>query len=489
MTTTSRRTDVRAPLLFAAFAAVVFFILRQRVITGDAAAYALTIDSGHLVERSIHIGYYVALFALERLLAPLGISLDRLMVLANIAFMSAALVVCWIWFEERGASRIEAGLATLILFLTGNVLFQGSHAEMYALQFLLLAGSWLAFDRERPILAGVLFAGAMWVSPIAAVSCGPILHRGVRAGHRRELAITIAVALVLFGGGLAFIWREYMFGTRGLISAGEEQGFGPRIILHNVLWVIKNFHWMGLFVPIGLWASQRRRDDLSSLAALTLALHLPLFLGMRADGVFILPAYPVIAWVASLGMLTTADALRPAARFAAAAAVAVACIATTWFLFIEPDPPTMRQHVNAFLRDVPSDAAVVAEWNFAQALRYYHRANGIEKPLPKIVEAEFLSSRRLREALQNHPSVYVIEQFYPPRDLRLLMQLPSAARLYEARTLVGKVQRLVPGAALTPVPPYQDQPAIYQLHPVAPSAIHGELPGHDGPSTKTGRRA
>src|SRR5262245_36245633 len=469
MTTTSTRTDMRhGPLLLAGFAALVFFLLRQRVIVGDAAAYALTIDSGNLVERSIHLGYYVALFALDRMLGPLGVPLDGLMVLANVAFMSATLALCWIWFEQRGAPRVEAGLATLLLLLTGNVLFQGSHAEMYALQILLLVGSWLAFDRDRPVLAGVLFGWAMWVSPISACSCGPILYRGVRAGHRRNLAVTVAMSAAVFGIGLAFIWHEYMFGTRGLISAGGEQGFGPRIIAHNTLWVIKNFQWMGLFVPFGVWASSRRKDDLNSLAAVTVGLHLPLFLGMRADGVFIMPAYPVIAWLAARGMLAVARDLRPPVARAAGAGVLALIVATTWFLFIEPDPPKMRQQVNEFLRDVPPDAAVVAEWNFAQALRYYHRADGITNPLPPIVEAEYLSSRRLREAVERHSNVYVIEQFYPPRDLRLLMHLPRAARWYEARSLVGEVQRLMPGVVLTPLLPYDDQPAIYELRaPVA----------------------
>ena len=456
------RTPVAAVALASAAALALFLCFRARAIVGDAAVYAGTIADARFFVRSIHFGYYVVGWIAQRLLSPWNVPLDQGVILLNAALTPAAVFLAWRFTRALGEPRRVAAAAALVLLFSGNVLAQGTNAEIYSLELVCVLASWTLFLRRRVVAAGLVFGYALLVTPLAACAAGLFLWEAWRTRRPRAAALTLGIAAAVLGVLLAFCWREYFFGTRGLFAIGPKRSFGFDTLAYNAVALVKNFHWALPFAGVGVVTLARARDARLGLLAVTMLFHLPVLLGMREDGVFLLSAYPVFVLAMVWGAFAVADALPTPGRRLLLGGLAAVYVATGAWVWLEAPTAVWREELIALARGARQGTAVVASWPYKVALEYYGRG-APAGARPELLESERLSAGQLRRALAQHPRVYLVEKFYPTRSVRSLFPAERLEQRRGAMSLLATVRRMVPGVEATPVMARQGGLRIYRL--------------------------
>jgi hypothetical protein len=456
-----RRPDV-APYALAAIGFVLFVAARSRLVIGDAATYADTILSGHLLERTIHLGYYVLGAGFAGLVAPLGIALDHALILLDALCMAVAVVVSWHLLVRLGATPREASLAAFVLLFSGNVLMQGTIAEIYAPQLLLTVGSYLLFVNNRPAWAGVLHGVAMTLSPTSLFVAGFYAWDAWRKREWRSLAVTAAVSVVIFGLMMAFTWREYLFGVRGFLTAGSEQPYSVGTVGYQVYALVKNFHWALPFLAVGLWIWLRERRALAGLLALSTLFHLPAIFGTTTDGVFLLALYPFIALAVAHGFERVAGRFKSAAGRTALAAVLGLYAVTNAFVWLEPPGAEYRRMVLDLTgRDYTDSSAVVVGWDYGEALRFYAAHEG--RPEVPTIRPDRIPMHEVVQSLDPILEPMLVDQYYPRRLSRLLHSADALEERRRRYSLVEQVRAAAPWFSADPVGGVTNGPTIYRL--------------------------
>ena len=461
-----------APLLLAVSALLLFLGIRDSMLLADSAAYGSTIASGHLIERSIHIGYYAVVWLLNRLLAPTHVPLDHLMIASNAVFMGLALLLAWRLFERLGATSAVASVATLTLLMTGNVLQQGSGAEVYALQLMIILAAQNLFFDQRYVAAGLVYGLAMLVSPLSIFACGPFLWQSVRIRDPRPLLKTAASSAVVYLPVLAYIWPEYLYGVRGLLTVGSKRVFGIPTLAYNALAIVQNFHWMVPFLLLGLLRPRSREREWHWLVVITVLVDLPLMLCLKEQGVFILPAYPFLALLAAgevVRLLGQVPLVRSRALWLSLGA---ACVLTSWFLWVEPQDPRPREGLAQFLATVPDGSAIVADWVYAPAVPFYFRLWGMKGTLPHIVELEYATQGQIEQALHDYPNVYLIDGTQPPSRRSRLLRKTFLHSWQKSLSTVGLLHTVDPSIEMSLVVGNDAPLMIYRLSGKRPRGSH-----------------
>jgi glycosyl transferase family 87 len=439
-----------------------FVLWRARAINGDAVVYAETILGRQFGLRSIHIGYYLVGWLAQTVLGPLGVRMDETLVLLSAAWGAVSVVAFWLVARELGAGRRFAWIATFILLFAGNVLDQGISAEIYSMQFGCILISYVLFLRGRPAWAGVWFGFAGLISPLTATCAGFFPWAAFRRRAWRDFAIATLIAATLFAAVVAFVWRDYFFGIRGLFSEGLRQDFGLRVAIYNAYALTKSFHVMVPLIAVGLWVARRRDRALLGLLGITTLFHLPAIVGMKEDGVFLLGLYPMLALVAAQAI--EALAVRPAARVALAAYLALYALVGGW-IWLEGLPRTYRDGILEFLRRTPSEATLVASWQHALAVRYYGAGLFASGRAPRLVMEHELDPAAWRKLLRQHAAVYVMEKYYPGRASAPFLDRNEEQRRYERSALLPRLRRLDPGFGAERQPVQPGGPVFYMVHP------------------------
>jgi len=440
-----------------------FCYWRSHYILGDAAFYALSIAHGRFDERSIHVAYYVLGWLTHRLLRPFGVHLDEALLLLSAAAATACVLLAWRFARALGRGALTAFAVALILMFSGNLLDQGTSAEIYGIELALVLASYVLYLANRPFVSGLVFGVAMLVSPLSALAGGFFVWDLMRRRHWKPFALAVAAGVCVYVPVLAWCWRDYFFGVRGLLRVGPHRDFGPGTVVYNVFALAKNFHWSLLFALPGMIAQWRHARSALGLTALTLLFHLPVFVGMREDGVFMLSAYPLLALLVADGAVAWLPPTRPPGRFLLPL-IAVLYVATASVLWLRPPSQAYRQGLLALLGRAGREAVIIAPWHHAVALDFYHLDYGAKgTPVAPRLWEQYVTADTLRHLLSARSDVYLVETYYPNPIVERFMSGAQRERRWREHALLPRMQGLVAGLSADTVQDGARAPLVYRL--------------------------
>ncbi len=395
-----------------------------------------------------------------RLTSPLGIPTDTALIALSGVFMTATLGLSYRLFRVMGEDERTSRWALFVLLFAGCFLQQSTEAEVYGLQMVLTLSAYLAYLRDRPWRAGILLGLATLTTPLGALIAGFFAAEAIRTRRWKPFAITSVVGAALFFAVLAFDWRDYFYGTRGLlIDQRNVQTIGKG--LENAVAVVKNLHFMLPFLIAGLMIAWRRdRRWLWLLVGLTLS-HLPAILTVTEDGVFELPIYPVIAALIALGVV--AGLSRPGTVRTATGLALALYVAASLLIWLDPYDQRVKDGMLEGVRRVPPGAVLISNWSFVKTIEFYSGA-----PRDTLVASRrLLWPERLPDiaaALRSGQPVYLMEPHLPTRGVRWLFTPTMQARHYAQNALMPRLERML-GVKGAPFFSRRGGPIFYRVTP------------------------
>src|SRR5262245_7742984 len=173
------------------FALVLTFFLaaRSHLLLGDAAVYARTIETRHFSERSIHLLYYLVGWLFLQITKPLHLPADTALIAMSSILMTVALWLSWRLSRALDQDARTSRLALFILLFAGVVIQQGTEAEVYSLQLVLTLASYLAYLRNRPVLAGLALGLATLTTPLGVLAVGFFVAELIRTRQWKPFLI------------------------------------------------------------------------------------------------------------------------------------------------------------------------------------------------------------------------------------------------------------------------------------------------------------
>ncbi|HET7546034.1 MAG TPA: hypothetical protein VFK05_39465 [Polyangiaceae bacterium] len=233
-------------LLFVAHLA----LLRPLLQNGDSAVYNQQIAECDLAGRTTHVGYFV-----------LGILFDRLLPFTTDLNMNVmVLLVGWLGLAALYATTARltesrlAALATVPMALGLSAQLRGMLlSEVDGVSVAFVALSFACFQRGAALVAGFLFGFSLLVTPLS----GPLLtvfvvSAAVRAllnreGLRQQVRSLLALAagsLLVYLPPVAFFFRDYVYGSRGLLHAPRASASVPRRIAQSLDFITDQLGYM-----------------------------------------------------------------------------------------------------------------------------------------------------------------------------------------------------------------------------------------------------
>lgn len=272
---------------------------------GDAPLYARQILSGDFSKRSVHVGYYVLGWLFTKIVpADPTYALNLMSVL--FAAVSAG-VAASVAYTITG--RLFAGVGAAATLVAPMVfLEQAVEAEVYVVQvcFFLLCVQMVLWD--RPVLAGISFAAAFLVTPSTLLTV-PFL---VLLRPQRRFVMRFGLsALVIVMAVLAPLYRDFFWGSRGLLGAtAASLGLGPGLTKEaSELW---GFGFLLAFILFGLGALAKSSACRPLLLAIGVLWLCPFLFGEKFTDVPVqLPLYAMLAVVAGIGLSRALSVTRP----------------------------------------------------------------------------------------------------------------------------------------------------------------------------------
>lgn len=269
---------------------------------GDAAVYAQQIQQKRFDERSVHLGYYLWGAALTGFRETFS---DRALNLVGAAFGAGTIgLLAWMGIFAVGrpmAGWVAAAVALGHLTLVENWVW----AEVYGPQTFFLVGAFLAMASNRCVVAGLMLANAVLISPSSLLVVPALCF--IRPDWRSTLR------LGLTGGSLTLlailpVWQDYFLGNRGLLKAsGVSVDFKMAVLKESVEVVFGVFAFLP-FLLLAAWALCRRLE-LRPLALGLVVLWAPsFFLGEKFRDVPVqLTLWALLVPVAVLGAWELAE--------------------------------------------------------------------------------------------------------------------------------------------------------------------------------------
>ncbi|MEM6797632.1 MAG: hypothetical protein AAF725_26935 [Acidobacteriota bacterium] len=264
---------------------------------GDAALYAqqaMALDFG---ERTVHIGYYALVAALTGFASDVP---DRVFNLLSVLGACATMALISI-LTAQATGRRDLGFAAGFSLLGSYVFVRNAvWAEIYIFQALFFVLACWLFWRGVSARAGVSLALSVLISPSMLLGVPALI-----VGRPRVKAIVVLGAV---GGGLvlaclAFVWRDFFLGPRGLFgAAGASAGLAAGLIKE----AFEVIYGVGFLVPFALAGAHRglRSPWWRIYLVGILLLWLPTFLLAEkfADVPVQLPTWILLAPVLGLGL-------------------------------------------------------------------------------------------------------------------------------------------------------------------------------------------
>jgi hypothetical protein len=422
---------------------LVFFWLNENfAMSGDSATYADYALNAKFDEITVHFGYYVVLWALDRTLgAWFGIPIHEMVAHMNVVFGALTLPIVAALGRHFLRDVRYALLATAIFAISGRTLLNATSGEIYMLQTLLVFSSFLLYVNDRIIAAAVVAGAAMYISPLSLFAYlffpayDQVRYRRVRGGH---LARMLVVGFAVYLPFLVVYGKEMLFGLRGLLAIPQYLPSAPDVMFFNfLLYQFKHYSSLLLLGLPLLWAWKREK----ALIIVTLAVlvpHFAIILKLTGeDNVFIQNTDLFFACCLAAG----ARELVRLGRSAGAVAVAGLVAAHSVFM-VKTDmffPDDNRRLEAAELAMIGrtylegKQATLVTDWNQALTVPFFARPSLrgtlLEDPLRKqIVDA---TSAEIPQARFRVPDVYVLETWAPSGIARLLRTSAQLAVIKE----------------------------------------------------------
>lgn len=225
--------------LFSFSFGVFAFLAPNILATGDAVVYEKQILSLDFSYTTIHLGYFI-------LAAPFlyvfKSSPDYVLNLANCFFGSLSVVVVYLIASTVFRKQFIGIASGLLLFTNYLFVLNSIYAEVYISQsFLLLLTFYLLLCR-RVIVAGLIYALAVLVTP-SSLFFAPLYL--LISPNKRTLVYFVGTAFSVVAVILAPNLNDYLYGGRGLLRATDTQ-----VVIHNAF--LKELYevYFGLFAIV-----------------------------------------------------------------------------------------------------------------------------------------------------------------------------------------------------------------------------------------------
>ena len=393
-----------------------------------------------------------------KLTRPLGVPTDIALVAMSSILMTVALWLSWRLYKALGEDDRTARWALFILLFAGVVIQQGTEAEVYALQLVLSLAAYLSYVRNRPVLAGLALGLVTLDTPLGVLAVGFFVAEAIRTRQWKPFVIMGVVGSLTFLSVLAWVWRDYFYGTRGLLVDTNIQQNGTRLMA-NVVAIAKNFHVLLPFLLIGLVTAWRQRPRLLALWVGLLILHIPAILTVTENGVFLLPIYPIFALIIALGVRVGLDAKGPVRTATGLALVLYAALSL--LIWMQPYDRKFRDGMVEGFRRCPPGSAVITTWSFSMTLDFY-----AGPPRDTLVASRELwwspPRAKVAAALAAGRPVFLMEAHVPTRGLRWLYPREWQERHYDQNALMPRARRAL-GVLATPYFSRPGSPIVYRL--------------------------
>jgi len=264
----------------------------------DALWYTAIAAHGYHAQDGSSV-YFPLYPLLIRLAAPLlgGNGLLAALAVSNVCFAGLLLLLYRLVEGRHGEGAARRTVLLLCVFPTASFLL-GAYTESSFL--LLTVGCFVALDRERPLLAGVLAFLAALTRIQGAVLALPLLWvalQGWRAG-RRDLRPWLAALLPLLATGLFTLYARLALHS-GLATETLAQHWNmsinpPWVTLGNAWSALAARHWRIFSYPTGNWVDLL--NIVLALGALALVLPARRLLGTP------LWLYALVTWTVTLSL-------------------------------------------------------------------------------------------------------------------------------------------------------------------------------------------
>ena len=438
-----------------------FHEARSHILLGDAAIYAHQIETHNFSERTLHFLYYVVGWLFLQLARPLGVPTDEALIAMSSVLMTLALWLSWMLYRELGEDQGRARWALFVLLFSGVVIQQATEAEVYALQLVLSLAAYLLYVRNHPAPAGVALGLATLTTPLGVLAVGFFVVEAIRTRQWKPFVIAGVFGALTYLPVLAVVWRDYFYGTRGLMvdKTGIVQSWGH--LLDNVVAIAKNFHWLLPFLAVGLWIAWRERSRMLALLVGLLIFHIPAVITVTENGVFVLPVYPFFAAIIARGVEAGLRAGGPRRTVTGAALALYA--ATSLLIWMQPYDRKFRDGLVEGLRRCPPGSTVLSTWSFDMTLEFY---GGPPRDTllasRRLVHPSIVKKAELLEIIRSGQPVFLMEAHYPTRAVRWLYPSAVRERHYDENALMPRMRRAF-GVEGTPVFNPRGGPIVYRL--------------------------
>ena len=434
------------------FALALYAASLDFVPNGDAVYYANIVDTVRFDQLTLHQGYYVLGWVFARAGAVFGATTLQSLTVMNAVLGAGMLALAFVWLRRRFGSTPDALVGSLLLLASHRVFLNATTAESYAMQALAVWAAFLAFESRRAVLAGGLFAIALWVSPLSGLFAlwFPVFA-WTRGMGPRPVVRAGSAGVILYAPFLVFFHQELFWGVRGLLNYA---GFAPTrpgvAVVDFVRFQVKHFSVGNLLLLPALFGLRGRRDEvLETLAVLLPNVLLLTRLGGE-DHVFVLPLdlFFVFWFVVGWRTLMRVRALRP---------VAVGCVVGQVLVFALTEPTLLRPAGNGYIERMREIGATVetagerplvfTDWSRSMALVYANR----EQPSYPLEEGPWYERTfdvaklvdRTPTDFADRDAVFVVESYEPSAFARLVRGEDALAGRFEALSVRRRAERFL----------------------------------------------
>lgn len=350
------------------------------LMRGDAATYADFALNAKFDDITLHTGYYVLVFVLDRVIGhPLGIPVHEMMVYLNVVAGALTLAVAYPLSRQLLGTRQAALVSVLILLLCGRMVMNATSSEIYMPQTFLVLLSFLFFAREHTWAAAITGGVALYISPLSAFAYLFYPVFDYQRHGRVRFDVLIKFAVIGFAVYLPFLMvngNELFWGRRGLLRINEFESAKPIAALVNFpRFQFKHYTVLLLFLLPALLVV-RQHLSLLALSAAVFVPHLYILLRLAGeDNVFILTTDFFFACWLALGW----QALQryPYGKFVSIGVLLayVGTIVAGSVLFSFRDNKEYAGEMAGIARDYlhGRNSVMITDWDVAISLTYFGR--------------------------------------------------------------------------------------------------------------------
>lgn len=422
------------------------------LIRGDATTYATYILLGKFDDITLHLGYYLLMYAVQHgIAAPLGVPVQETMALANVAFGAASVALVFLLADVLQPSRLVSILTAVSFTLSGRVLMNATSSEIYMLQTACVLWSMYMYVTERAVAAGAVAGAALLVSPLSAFAFAffPAWELTRPAGVRWQYFGKFVLAgTVVYLPYLVIDGRELLWGRRGLLLVRDATPIDlPLLMVNTVKYQVKHYTtlWLLALPAVLVVRSQRRLALLSAAVVLPHAYVVAKLTG--EDHTFLLNADPFLCvWLAQGAALLLAHrGWRWAVPTVFAGHLILYAASGTIFNGVHNRGYGAEMHQIARTFLVDHHAMLITDWDVAIALTHFGRqqVSGLAEDDPLFAQMYDFTKPHESNPPLSADTLYVLDPWSPSPLNRLLRSSESLAEQAQLQSIrVGAERRL-----------------------------------------------